>query len=117
MLCFREPSDELVSQCKSLMHEQKLAGKSFEEAYKSIRDVHGVKALTGEKAHEIWAREYGEFGHVISNCYELGTDKCMTMFDWLHTAKRVIDGRYIFCQAQQELAIILIDLFHEKMMT
>ena len=99
------------------MHEQKLADKSFEEAYKSIRDAHGAKVLTEEEAYEIWAREYGEFGHVISNRYEIGTDSRMTADDWLNTATRVIDGRYIFCQAQQELAMILIDLFHENMMT
>ena len=49
------------------MHELKLAGKSFKAAYNSFRKAHGANALTEKKANKIWAREYGGFGHVISN--------------------------------------------------
>ena len=37
--------------------------------------------------------------------------------DWLGTAKRVIDGRYIFCSGWPKKAIILIDLFYKNMKT
>ena len=115
---FRKPSDELVLQWKSLVYELKLAGESFDTAYKSFREAHGAKALTEEEAHKIWAREYGRFGHVISNLYGPGPDNCMTdAVYWLRTATRVIDGRYIYCRDRPEKSIILIDLFYENMKT
>ena len=143
MVHFREASDEISLQCISLLHEQKLAGKSYDEAFKHLCNVLGKKALIDEEAREIWmedeidesmiieehgeccayecgacrACECGVFGPVITNFYEYGDSKCMTDGDWLKTAKRVIDGRYIFCRGRPEKAIILIDLFHKRMKT
>ena len=132
---FRESPEEFVLKCESLLHEQKLAGKSFDEAFGHVCNVHGAKTLTEEEARESWmnnetdestideehneccACECDQFGFVISNIYEHGADKCMTDDDRHKMATRVIDGRYIFCRGRPGKAIILIDLFHKKMMT
>ena len=132
MVYCREASDELSSQCISLLHEQKLAGKSYEEAFKHLCKVLGTEALIDEEAREIWMEdeidesmineEHGEccecsvFGPVITNFYEYGADECADI-DWLKAAKRVIDGRYIFCIGRAKKAFVLVDLFHRNMKT
>ena len=117
------------------MHEQKLAGKSFDEAFEHVCNVHGAEMPTEEEAREIWVNdetdestidekhdeccecERGQYGPVISNYYEHGVGKFINKYGWYNMAKRVIDGRYIYSARRPNWSIILIDLFHENMIT